>query len=101
MVEPATALEIFDEEIDFSLDGAVPDPVPFDHKLRDMLDEHASCLTVEQQEIGDAVLQARLFGISATSVFSRGVLPPLSFRAASLPAFFQPSLSLQRPLSHL
>jgi hypothetical protein len=31
---------VFEEAIDFSLEAAVPDPLPFDAKLRAMLDEH-------------------------------------------------------------
>ena len=47
------SLELFNESIDFSLEAAVPDPVPFDEKLRRMLDDHEKfILTTEQQEIG-------------------------------------------------
>ena len=33
-------LVVFDESIDFSLENAVPDPVPFTLKLKDMLEKH-------------------------------------------------------------
>jgi hypothetical protein len=34
------SVEVFTEAIDFSLDSAVPDPAPFEAKLRKLLDDH-------------------------------------------------------------
>lgn len=34
------ALAVFEEPIDFSLEAAVPDPVPFEDRLRSLLEEH-------------------------------------------------------------
>lgn len=46
------SLKVFDESIDFSLEAGVPDPLPFEKKLRSMLDEHESFLLPEQHKIG-------------------------------------------------
>lgn len=46
------ALKVFDESIDFSLEAGVPDPLPFEKKLRSMLDDHAAFLLPEQHKIG-------------------------------------------------
>lgn len=54
----AGALELFLEPIDFSLEAAVPDPVPFDQRLRNMLERHDNfILTQEEHEIGHGVLE--------------------------------------------
>mmetsp|Transcript_2417 Transcript_2417/g.3236 ORF Transcript_2417/g.3236 Transcript_2417/m.3236 type:complete len:3692 (+) Transcript_2417:353-11428(+) len=37
---PRISLGVFEEEIDFSLDAAVPDPLPFEAKLRALLEDH-------------------------------------------------------------
>ncbi len=47
------ALHVFDETIDFSLEASVPDPVPFETKLRTLLDEHVDFLRPDQQPIVD------------------------------------------------
>ena len=49
---PEEALQVFDESIDFSLEAGVPDPVPFEQRLRDMLDSHEPFLHKEQHAIG-------------------------------------------------
>jgi hypothetical protein len=46
------SLKVFDESIDFSLEAGVPDPVPFEEKLRSMLDAHEAFLKPEQHAIG-------------------------------------------------
>jgi hypothetical protein len=46
------ALKLFDEPIDFSLEAGVPDPVPFEERLRSMLDTHEAFLQPEQHAIG-------------------------------------------------
>ena len=46
------ALKVFEESIDFSLEAGVPDPLPFETKLRTMLDNHEAFLRPEQHEIG-------------------------------------------------
>jgi hypothetical protein len=50
------ALEIFDESIDFSLEAGVPDPIPFEAKLRSMLESNASFLEADQHEIGHGIM---------------------------------------------
>ena len=47
-----SSLKVFDESIDFSLEAGVPDPLPFEKKLRSMLDEHEAFLLPEQHKIG-------------------------------------------------
>ena len=50
-------LTVFDEAIDFSLDQAVPDPVPFLAKLENMIETHKDYLTCsESQSISQAIL---------------------------------------------
>lgn len=46
------ALAVFDEPIDFSLEAGVPDPVPFEERLRSMLDTHEAFLQPDQHAIG-------------------------------------------------
>jgi hypothetical protein len=46
------ALQLFDEPIDFSLEAGVPDPVPFEERLRTMLDTHEAFLQPDQHAIG-------------------------------------------------
>ena len=56
-VDPARSMAVFDEIIDFSLEAAVPDPVPFEDKLRGMLEDHDEFIrTPAQHKIGQAVL---------------------------------------------
>ena len=50
------ALKLFDESIDFSLEASVPDPVPFETKLRTMLDSNEVFLLPEQHAIGHRYL---------------------------------------------
>jgi hypothetical protein len=50
------ALTLFDEEIDFSLEASVPDPVPFEKKLRGMLQTHEKFLLPHQHEIGHSIM---------------------------------------------
>lgn len=52
------ALKLFSEPINFSLEAAVPDPTPFEDRLRGMLEENAGfILTKEQHETGQRVLE--------------------------------------------
>ncbi len=53
------ALKVFDEPIDFSLEAGVPDPVPFEERLRSMLDTHESFLQPEQHAIGHKYVVVR------------------------------------------
>ena len=46
------ALKLFDESIDFSLEASVPDPIPFETKLRTMLDSNEIFLLPDQHAIG-------------------------------------------------
>lgn len=46
------ALAVFDESIDFSLEAGVPDPVPFEQKLRSMLVKQEKFLLPEQHKLG-------------------------------------------------
>ena len=46
------AMELFIEPLAFDLESGVPDPVPFEEKLRSMLTENDLFLTPEQHEIG-------------------------------------------------
>ena len=39
-LSPGASIAVFTEPIDFSLDSAVPDPAPFEAKLRKLLDDH-------------------------------------------------------------
>ena len=39
-LNPRECLGVFEEEIDYNLEAAVPDPVSFETKLRAMLDDH-------------------------------------------------------------
>jgi hypothetical protein len=51
------SIEVFTETIDFSLDSAVPDPAPFETKLRTMLEDHAEFIPdVAAHERGHAIL---------------------------------------------
>jgi hypothetical protein len=45
-------LRVFDESIDFSLEAGVPDPLPFESKLRSMLDDHEAFIMPNQHPIG-------------------------------------------------
>ena len=56
-LDKVKSLEIFNESIDFSLDAGVPDPIPFEKKLRGMLDEHEDFLLPEQHLIGNKVME--------------------------------------------
>jgi hypothetical protein len=52
------SLAVFEEGIDHSLEAAVPDPIPFEEKLRGMLDAHdAFLLTESEHAVGLSVLQ--------------------------------------------
>ena len=48
----ANALKIFDESIDFSLEAGVPDPIPFESKLRNMLEDNDAFIMPKQHAIG-------------------------------------------------
>jgi hypothetical protein len=51
------SLELFSETIDFSLESGVPDPVPFEVKLRAMLEEHEAFLLPGQHAIGHSIME--------------------------------------------
>ena len=44
---------MFNEAIEFGLEANVPDPKPFEAKLRDMLDSHEEFLRPDQHAIGN------------------------------------------------
>ena len=48
----AEAMRMYTEPLTFDLESGVPDPLPFEEKLRAMLTENAVFLTPEQHEIG-------------------------------------------------
>ena len=51
------SLKVFDESIDFSLEASVPDPIPFEAKLREMLTAHDEfILTPEEHEAGHRLM---------------------------------------------
>ncbi len=50
-LDRSKALEIFSEPIDFSLDAGVPEPIPFDQKLRRMLIAHDDFVRHPEQEL--------------------------------------------------
>lgn len=50
-LDRSKALEIFSEPIDFSLDAGVPEPIPFDQKLRRMLSLHDDFVRKPEQEV--------------------------------------------------
>lgn len=58
------SLRVFEEDIDFSLAGKVPEPVPFDEVLQTQLDAHARWLDAEKtkvvQDIVDSVRGSRI-----------------------------------------
>ena len=56
VITSAKALELFDEEIDFSLEASVPDPVPFEQRLRTLMDAHEAFLRPEQHAIGHGIM---------------------------------------------
>ena len=49
---PRECVGVFEEDIDFSLEAAVPDPMPFEAKLRAMLDDNEAFIV---DAIGHAV----------------------------------------------
>lgn len=57
-MDPEKSLTLFTEDIDFSVEGSVPDPVPFYERLEGMLKEHEQFIfTAEEREIGEEVLR--------------------------------------------
>ena len=56
VITSVKALELFDEEIDFSLEASVPDPVPFEQRLRTLMDAHEAFLRPEQHAIGHGIM---------------------------------------------
>ena len=75
-LDHADALKLFEEPIDFSLEAAVPDPVPFDQRLKHMLDDNEAFVLNDAQratakEILDEVAQfALLEGTAANKMES-------------------------------
>ena len=45
-LSPRSGLSVFEEDIDFSLEAAVPDPMPFGAKLRSLLDDNEPFILV-------------------------------------------------------
>ena len=57
-LDESRGLNIFDENIDFSLGTTVPDPLPFGDKLRNLLEAHGEfILTTREHEIGQKILK--------------------------------------------
>jgi hypothetical protein len=51
-LDKEASLKLFNESIDFSLEAGVPDPQPFEEKLRNMLDSNENFLLPNQHAIG-------------------------------------------------
>ena len=66
----AESLQLFEEKIDFSLAGCVPDPVPFDVTLQQGLDSHTRWLddekVLQMQRMIDSVKGLRLSNYQAS-----------------------------------
>eukprot|EP00808_Paulinella_micropora_P006835 g75373.t1 len=57
-LSPEASLEVFEEKIDFSLEKGVPDPVPFEAKLEQLLKKHQTfILTPEEHQTAEKVLK--------------------------------------------
>ena len=56
LLDPNDSLKIFDEDIDFSLESSVPDPLPFETRLRTLLDDNERFLLPEQHAIGHSIM---------------------------------------------
>jgi hypothetical protein len=67
-LSPREALAVFEEDIDFSLEAAVPDPVSFESKLRTMLDDHEPFIVgSEGHSVGARVLaEVGLFSLASS-----------------------------------
>jgi len=52
-----SALKIFSESIDFSLEASVPDSVPFERKISSMLETNAEFLQPTQHVIGNSIIE--------------------------------------------
>ena len=50
-------MKLFDEDIDFSLEAGVPDPLPFEEKLRSMLEDHDPFIESHQHAIGNSIME--------------------------------------------
>jgi thiol-disulfide isomerase/thioredoxin len=55
-IDPNVALKVFDESIDFSLEASVPDPLPFEKRLRALLENNDNLLLPEQHVIGHNIM---------------------------------------------
>mmetsp|Transcript_21594 Transcript_21594/g.31811 ORF Transcript_21594/g.31811 Transcript_21594/m.31811 type:complete len:2705 (-) Transcript_21594:384-8498(-) len=55
-IDPQSCLEVFCEPIRFDLAASVQDPVPFDDKLRSMIDDHASFIDEAEIRIGEDII---------------------------------------------
>ena len=51
------SLAVFNESMDFALEAAVPDPTPFDEKLKKMLEDHSKFMTFEEMQVGYNVME--------------------------------------------
>ena len=57
-LSPGAAIDVFTEPIDFSLDSAVPDPAPFEVKLRKMLEDHIEFIPdAASHAVGQSILR--------------------------------------------
>ena len=57
-LSPGASIEVFTEPIDFSLDSAVPDPAPFEAKLRKLLEDHNDFIPdAAAHAVGQSVLE--------------------------------------------
>ena len=63
------SLRVFDEAIDFSLEAAVPDPIPFGDKLRDMLTSHHEFIVSEEQHEMGHILLSEVIEFTSASEF--------------------------------
>ena len=56
-LSPGASIDVFTEPIDFSLDSAVPDPAPFEVKLRKMLEDHVDFIPdAAAHAVGQSIL---------------------------------------------
>eukprot|EP01043_Picozoa_sp_COSAG02_P048197 COSAG02_NODE_4712_length_5068_cov_56.652797_1_plen_771_part_10 len=57
-LSPGASMDVFTEPIDFSLDSAVPDPAPFEVKLRKMLEDHVDFIPdAASHAVGQSILR--------------------------------------------
>jgi hypothetical protein len=83
-LDKKSALALFDESIDFSLEAGVPDPVPFAAKLTALLDDHEAFMLPHQHAIGHKYVTLWLIclycGLTIMYIYSGFWLWSVSFR---------------------